>query len=217
MPYDTLADLAPVALVMSTPVMLGVHPSITAKTFQELVAQAKDANGKMNFTSCGPASPQHLAGEMLAAQGGFRWTHIPYKGCGPAMTDVLAGVVPVFISTVAHFNPQIKAGKLRGIAVLSAERTQFAPDHPTVAQSGFPGFQVDVWFGMLAPGRTPQPVIARLNAELNRALALPDLREKLLAGAYEPLGGTPERFAAVIRTDMALFGKVIAEQGLKAE
>ncbi len=216
-PYDTLVDLAPVALVVGTPIMIGVHPGVAAKTYPELVRAAREADGKMNFTSCGPASPQHLAGEMLAAIGTFRWTHIPYKGCGPAMTDTLAGVVPVIISTTAHFNPQIKAGRLRGIAVLGADRTQFAPDYPTIAQSGFPGFQMDVWFGLLTTGKTPAPALARLNAELNRALSLPDLREKLIAGAYEPLGGTPERFAEVIRTDLARFGKVIREQGIRAE
>ena len=216
-PYDTLVDLAPVALVSDTPVMIGAHPSVPAKSLQELIAHAKEQNGKVNFTTCGPATPQHLAGEMLAAQGGFRWTHIPYKGCGAALADVLSGTVPVFISTVAHFMPQIKAGKLRGFAVLGPQRTQFAASYATVAESGFPGFQAEVWFGLIAPGKTPTGVVARLNAEVNKALAAPDLREKLLAGSYEPLGGTQERFAEVIRTDMARFGKVIRELGIKAD
>jgi tripartite-type tricarboxylate transporter receptor subunit TctC len=216
-PYDTLVDLAPIALVSDTPVMIGAHPSVPAKSLQDLVAHSKEQNGKVNFTSCGPATPQHLAGEILAAQGGFRWTHIPYKGCGAALADVLSGTVPVFISTVAHFMPQIKAGKLRGFAVLGPKRTPFAPDTPTVAESGFPGFQAEVWFGLIAPGKTPTGIVARLNAEVNKALAVPDLREKLLAGFYEPLGGTQERFAAAIRADMARFGKVIRELGIKAD
>jgi tripartite-type tricarboxylate transporter receptor subunit TctC len=216
-PYDTLKDLAPVALVASTPIMVGAHPSFPAKSFPELIAFARANNGKVNFTTCGPASPQHLAGEMLAALAGFQWIHVPYKGCGDALTAVIGGTVPVFISTVAHFNPQIKAGKLRGFAVLSPTRSQFAPDYPTVAESGFPGYQVNLWFGLLVQGRTPAPVIARLNAEVNKALESPDLREKLLAQSYEPLGGPPERFAEAIRADMASFGKVVRDGGIRVE
>jgi tripartite-type tricarboxylate transporter receptor subunit TctC len=216
-PYDTLRDLAPIALVASTPIMVGAHPAFPAQSFPELIAYARGNSGKVNFTTCGPASPQHLAGEMLASRAGFTWIHVPYKGCGDALTAVVGGTVPVFISTVAHFNPQIKSGKLRGFAVLGPTRSQFAPDYPTVAESGFPGYAVNLWFGILAQGRTPAPVIARLNAEVNRALEAPDLREKLLAQSYEPLGGPPERFAEAIRADMERFGKVIREGGVKVE
>jgi len=216
-PYDTARDFAPVALVSRSPIMIGVHPSFPAKSFQDFIGHVRANSGNVNFTTCGPASPQHIAGEMLAAQGGFRWTHVPYKGCGAAFADVLAGRVPVFISTVAHFNPQIKLDKLRGLAVLGAERTAFAREYPTVAESGFPGYEVDVWFGLLAPAKTPPAVIAQLNREVNRALEQPDLREKLLTGFYEPLGGTPERFAQVIAADIARMGKVIREIGITAE
>ena len=216
-PYDTLKDLAPIALVAGTPVMIGAHPEFPARTFQELIAYARKSDGKVNFTSCGTASPQHLAGELLASQGGFKWTHVPYKGCGDALTAVLGNTVPVFISTVAHFNPQIKSGKLRGYAVLSAKRSPFAPEYPTVAESGFPGYEIDLWFGLMAPGRTPQPVQARLNAEVNKALQAPELKEKLAAQFYEPLGGTPERFAAAIRSDMERYSKAIRDAGIKPE
>ncbi len=215
-PYD-MKDLAPIALVAGTPVMIGAHPDFPARSFQELIAYARANEGKVNFTSCGTASPQHLAGEMLASQAGIRWTHVPYKGCGDALTAVLGGTVPVFISTVAHFNPQIKAGKLRGYAVLSAARSSFAPDYPTVAESGFPGYEIDLWFGLMAPARTPQPVLARLNAEVNRILQAPDLRAKFAAQFYEPLGGTPERFAAAIRSDMERYARAIREAGIKSE
>jgi tripartite-type tricarboxylate transporter receptor subunit TctC len=215
-PYDTVRDLAPIALVAGTPIMIGAHPSFPAASFQELLAQVRASGGKTNYTTCGPASPQHLAGEMLAAAGGFQWTHVPYKGCGDALTAVLAGTVPVFISTVAHFNPQIKAGKLRGFAVLGASRTQFAPDVPTVAELGFPGFQVDLWFGLVAPAKTPAPVLARLNDETNKAVRSPELREKLLAQSYEPLGGTPESFAEALRTDIERFGKAARDGAIKA-
>ena len=216
-PYDTLKDLAPIALVAGTPVMIGAHPDFPARTFQELIAYARANDGKVNFTSCGTASPQHLAGELLASQGGFKWTHVPYKGCGDALTAVLGGTVPVFISTVAHFNPQIKAGKLRGYAVLSAARSRFAADYPTVAESGFPGYEIDLWFGLMAPGRTPPAVLARLNAELNKVLQARDLREKLASQSYEPLGGTPERFAAAIRSDMERYSKAIRDAGIRPE
>ena len=216
-PYDTLKDLAPIALVASTPIMVGAHPAFPAQSFPELIAYARANSGKVNFTTCGPASPQHLAGEMLASRAGFTWIHVPYKGCGDALTAVVGGTVPVFISTVAHFNPQIKSGKLRGFAVLGPTRSQFAPDYPTVAESGFPGYEVNLWFGLLAQGRTPAPVIARLNAEVNKALESPDLREKLRAQSYEPLGGPPERFADAIRADMERFGKVIRDGGVKME
>jgi tripartite-type tricarboxylate transporter receptor subunit TctC len=216
-PYDTLKDLAPIALVASTPIMVGAHPAFPAQSFQELIAYARANSGKVNFTTCGPASPQHLAGEMLASRAGFAWIHVPYKGCGDALTAVVGGTVPVFISTVAHFNPQVKSGKLRGFAVLGPARSQFAPDYPTVAESGFPGYEVNLWFGILAQGKTPAPVIARLNAEVNKALAAPDLREKLLAQSYEPLGGPPERFAEAIRADMERFGKVVRDGGVKVE
>jgi tripartite-type tricarboxylate transporter receptor subunit TctC len=216
-PYDTVKDLAPIALVASSPIMVGAHPAFPAQSFPELIAYVRANSGKVNFTTCGPASPQHLAGEMLAARAGFQWIHVPYKGCGDALTAVIGGTVPVFISTVAHFNPQIKAGKLRGYAVLGPSRSQFAPDYPTVADSGFPGYEVNLWFGLLAPGRTPAPVIARLNAEVNKALEAPELREKLLAQSYDPLGGPPERFGEAIRADMDRFGKVIRDGGVKVE
>jgi tripartite-type tricarboxylate transporter receptor subunit TctC len=215
--YDTQKDLAPIALVAGTPIMLGAHPEFPAKNVAELIAYAKANSGKVNFTSCGVASPQHLAGELLAAEAGFKWTHVPYKGCGDALTGVLGGQVPVFISTVAHFNPQIKNAKLRGYAILSPARSHFAPDYPTLREAGYPDMQFDLWFGLMTSSRVPAPVQARLNAELNKVLQAPDLREKLAQQSYEPLGGTPERFAAAIRADMDRYGRAIKEAGIKPE
>ena len=216
-PYDTLKDLAPIGLVAGTPIMVGAHPEFPAKNFAELVAYAKAHNGQVNFTSCGTASPQHLAGELLAGEAGFKWTHVPYKGCGDALTAVLGGTVPVFISTVAHFNPQIKNGKLRGYAVLSPARSAFAPEYPTAKEAGYPDLQFDLWFGLMSSSRVPQAVQARLNGELNKVLQAADLREKLAQQFYEPLGGTPERFAAAIRADMERYGRAIKEAGIKPE
>ena len=216
-PYDTLKDVAPIALVSSTPIMIGVSEGFPAKTFGELIAMGKANPGKLDFTTCGPASPQHLAGEMLGSMAKMKWQHINYKGCGAAMADVLSGTVPVFISTYAHFAPQIKSGKLRGYAMLGAKRSQFAPEFPTVAELGYPEVDMDVWFGLVGSSKIPPQVLARLNAEVNKALALPDLRERLLSQQYEPLGGSSERFAKLIREDMDRYAKVIREANIKPD
>ena len=216
-PYDTLKDVAPIALVSSTPVMIGVHPAVPAKSFAELITWVRANDGKANFTTCGPASPQHLGGEILGVVAGMRWTHVPYKGCGAAMADVLSGTVPVFISTYAHFAPQIKAGKLRGLVMTGPRRSNFAPEYPTVIESGYAGYELDVWFGMVGSARLPQSVQQRLNAELNRVLQQPDLRDKLLSQQYEPVGGTAERFAEVIRSDIIRYTKVVRDIGIRPE
>ena len=216
-PYDTLKDVAPIALMSSTPIMIGVTEGFPAKTFGELIAMGKANPGKLDFTTCGPASPQHLAGEMLGSMAKMKWQHINYKGCGAAMADVLSGTVPVFISTYAHFAPQIKSGKLRGYAMLGAKRSQFAPDFPTVAELGYPEVDMDVWFGLVGSAKIPPQVLARLNLEVNKALALPDLRERLLSQQYEPIGGSAERFGKLIRDDMERYARVIRESGIKPD
>jgi len=216
-PYDTQKDLAPIALVSGTPIMVGADPDFPAKTFKELVAYAKANSGKVNFTSCGVASPQHLAGVFLAEEAGFKWTHVPYKGCGDALTGVLGHQVPVFISTVAHLVPQIKNKKLRGYAILGAERSRFAPEYPTAKELGYPELQFDLWFGLMSSSKVPAPVLARLNAEVNKALESPELREKRAQQYYEPIGGTPERFAQAIRADMDRYGRAIKEAGITPE
>jgi tripartite-type tricarboxylate transporter receptor subunit TctC len=217
LPFDPLKDFAPIALVGSSPVMIGGHPTLPAKTFPELIAYAKANPGKLNFASCGTASPQHIAGEYLKLVAGIDMSHVPYKGCAQAIPDVLSGAVPLFFSTVAHLNPQIKAGKLRSYAVTSLQRTSLAPEVPTVAESGYPNFYVDVWFGLLAPGRTPRDVVAKLNAEVNKVIARPDVREKMLQQFYEPVGGSSERFAELIRRDLERFAKPIQEAKIKPE
>jgi tripartite-type tricarboxylate transporter receptor subunit TctC len=217
LPFDPLADLAPVALVSRTPVMLGAHPAFPPKSFAEFIAYVKANPGKVSYTSCGLASVQHLAGEALKAMAGLDMAHIPYKGCGPAEVDVLGGQVPVIFSNAARFMPQIRAGKLRGYALTGARRSDFAPGYATIAESGYAGYDFDVWFGLLAPGRTPKDIVARLNAETNKVLALPDVRERLLAGFYEPIQSTPESFAGVIRGDMERYGRVIRQAGIRPE
>lgn len=217
LPFDAVRDLAPIALVSRTPVMIGGNPSFAPRSFQEFIAYVRGNPGKVNFTSCGLASVQHLAGESLKSLAGLQMTHIPYKGCGPAEVDVLGGQVPVIISNAARFMPQIRAGKLRGYALTGAQRTELAPGYPTVAELGYPGYDFDVWFGLLAPARTPKEIIARLNAETNRVIGLPDVKDRLLSQFYEPIGGTPEKFAEVIRADIERYGKVVREAGIKPE
>jgi tripartite-type tricarboxylate transporter receptor subunit TctC len=217
MPFDVVRDLAPIALVSSTPVMIGASASFAPKSFREFIDYVRDNPGKVNYTSCGITSTQYLAGEALKSLAGLQMTHIPYKGCGPAEIDVLGGQVPVIISNAARFIPHIRAGRLRGYALIGATRTELAPGYATVAELGFPGYGFDIWFGLLAPARTPKEIIARLNAETNRVIALPDVKERFLSQFYEPLGGTPERFAEVIRTDIERYGKLIREAGIKAE
>jgi tripartite-type tricarboxylate transporter receptor subunit TctC len=217
LPFDALTDLAPVALVSRTPVMLGAHPAFPPKSFAEFIAYVKANPGKVSYTSCGLASVQHLAGEALKAMADLDMAHIPYKGCGPAEVDVLGGQVPVIFSNAARFIPQIRAGKLRGYALTGARRSDFAPGYATIAESGYPGYDFDVWFGLLAPGRTPKEIVARLNAETNKVLTLPDVRERLVSGFYEPIESTPESFAAVIRGDMERYGRVIRQAGIKPE
>lgn len=216
-PYDTLKDLTPIVLITSTPIMIGAHVSFPAKTFQEFLAYAKANPGKMNYTSCGPGTAQHVAGEWLMSLAHIQATHIPYKGCGPAFADVLAGRVPVFISTVAHFEPQIKVGKLRGFAVTEPKRTDFAPQYPTVAESGFPGFEASVWFGIVGPANLPPSIVAKLNQDANHALSQPALRDKLRSQLYQPRGGTAEEFGELIRTEVERYGKVIRAVGIKPE
>ena len=216
LPFDPIADFAPIALIGIGHGVIGGHPSLPARTFPELIAWAKANPGKLNFASCGIGTSPHLAGETLKVVAGINMMHIPYKGCASALADVLGGQVPLFFATAAILVPQIKAGKLRGFAVTGARRTSFAPELPTVAESGYPGFDVDDgWFGLLAPGRTPKNVVAKLNAEVNKALARQDVKDKLAAQGYEPLGGTPERFGEVIREEIARAGKLIWDLGIK--
>jgi len=216
-PYDTLKDVAPIALISSTPLMIGTHPSVPAKSFQELISYIQQSNGKVSFTACGSASPQHLAGEMLGALASLNWRHIPYKGCAEAMVGVVSGEIPVWFSNYTHFAPQIKAGKLKGFAMLGANRTSFAPEYPTVAESGFPGFEASVWYGLIGSSKIPVSVITRLNEEVNKALNTVEMKERLRTGEYEPIGGSAQKFGEVIRSDLIKFEMIIKKSNLKFE
>ena len=217
LPFDPIADFAPVSLVASTPNILVVHPSTKARTVKEIVALAKASPGKLNFASAGVGSSSHLAGELFRTLAGAQIVHVPYKGAGPAMVDVLSGQVQLYFATMPAAMPHVKSGKLVAIAVTSAKRSPALPEMPTVAESGVPGYEASTWYGLLAPAHTPGPVIARLHDATVKVLRDAALREKLADQGFEPIGDTPEQFAAYIKSEIRKWGKVIREAGIRAE
>jgi len=217
LPFDPIGDFAPVIMVASVPSMIAVHPSVAAKDLRELVALGKARPGKLSYSSCGNGTPQHLGGEMLKRAAGMDMVHIPYRGCAPALADLLGGQVPVGVNTVANTLPHVKSGKLRAIALLSPRRYQLAPEVPSVAESGYHGIDVDQWYAILAPAGTPGDAIATLNREFARVTADPLVRERMLAASFEPLASTPERIAEIIREDVARWTKIVRELGVKVD
>jgi len=217
LPFDALKDLAPIVLIGSSPVMIGARSALPASTVAELVAVARQQAGKLTFASCGTGSPQHIAGELLDAMAQIQMVHVSYKGCAQAIPDLIGGQVDLAFSTIANLSPHIKAGKVKGIAVTTARRSAFAPDLPTVQESGFPGYIVDIWFGMLGPAGLPKEIISRLNSQTNQALTSSDVREKMASQFYESLGGTPEQLVEVIRQDITRFGKVVRDAKIRPE
>ena len=217
LPYDPLRDLSPVALIVSAPVVFVVAASSRYTSLGDLLAAAKTDPGGVTFASPGNGTVSHLAGELLQRAAGVRLTHVPYKGASQALTDTLGGQVQSFMSSVPSALSQIRAGRLRAIAVSSATRARELPEVPTIAEAGYKGFEASTWYGLLAPARTPAPIIARLNAEVNRALKTPEVRERLAAEGGEALGGSPEQFASFLKAEHAKWGRVVKESGAKAE
>jgi tripartite-type tricarboxylate transporter receptor subunit TctC len=217
LPFDPVADFAPVTLVASTPNILVVHPSMPARTVKDVIALAKAKPGTLNFASAGVGSSSHLAGELFRILGGAEIVHVPYKGAGPAMVDVLSGQVQLYFATMPAAMPHVKSGKLVPVAVTSAKRSRALPDLPTIAESGVPGYEASTWYGLLAPAHTPGAAIARLHDGVVAILAKPALREKLAGQGFEPVGDSPEEFAAYIRSEIAKWSKVIRDAGIRAE
>jgi tripartite-type tricarboxylate transporter receptor subunit TctC len=197
--------------------MIAVHPSVAAKDLRELIALGKARPGKLSYSSCGNGTPQHLGGEMLKRAAGMDMVHVPYRGCAPALADLLGGQVPIGVNTVANTLPHVKSGKLRAIALLSPRRYQLAPDVPSVAEFGYRGIDVDQWYAILAPVGTPGDAIATLNREFAKVTADPLVRERMLAASFEPLTSTPERIAEIIREDVARWTKIVRELGVKVD
>ena len=208
LPFDFARDFAPVALTTAAPNVLVVHPSVPAKSVKELIALAKSRPGQLNFASAGTGTAPHLSGELFNAMAGVRMVHIPYKGSPPAVTDLLAGEVALMFSPSSTVLPHVKTGRLRALAVTTASRLPSLPELPTVAESGLKGYETITWFGFVAPAKTPPAVVTRLNAEIVKVLALPEVRNQFAIQGIETLGGTPEHFASYIRDEIAKWAKV---------
>jgi tripartite-type tricarboxylate transporter receptor subunit TctC len=217
LPYDTDKDLVPVSLIAATPYVLVVHPTVPANNFHELISLLKQNPGKYEYASSSPGTSQHLSGEMLQRQMGLNILHVPYKGTGALMPDLIAGRVPMMFENVAVMTPHIKKGAMRAIAVTSAKRTPLLPDVPTVIESGVPGFEVLGWFGVFAPAGTPPDVIKRLNAEINKIIAKPAVVRRFAELGAEPLGGSPEQLGAFLKTEQDKWGRLIREAGIKLQ
>jgi tripartite-type tricarboxylate transporter receptor subunit TctC len=217
LPFDPQRDLAPVASVAQVPLLFVVHPGVAARTIGEFVALAKASPGRINYSSAGNGSTGHLTGELFKARAGIDIVHVSYKGGGQAVQDLLGGQIQMVVTALPTVEGQLKAGKLRALAFTSAQRVPGAPEVPTLAESGFAGFEVVSWYGILAPAGTPQEIVRRLNAETNRVLRLPAVRDRMAALGAEPTGGTPEQFAATIRADTARWAKVVADAGIRID
>lgn len=210
-------DLTHITLFVTGPNVLVANPEFEAKTFQEFVELAKSKPNEFNYASSGVGSSGHLAMEMLKQQAGIELTHVPYKGGAPAMTDVIGGQVPVMFINQDVALPQVKAGKLRILAVASTERNPAYPDTPTIAESGFPGFSAVSWFGLSAPANTPKPIIDKLNAEALKALQNPEFKKRMEDNGFVVVGSTPDEFTAFVAAETEKWGDVITKGGIKAE
>ena len=215
LPYDQARELAPVSHLASGPLVLVVHPSLPAKSARELIALAKARPGIINCGSAGNGSLPHLSLELFNSMSGIRITHIPYKGSGAAIADVLSGQVPVYFMNILQSLPLIKAGRLRALGVTSPARSSIAPDLPAIAEAGLPGFDMTNWYGMLAPAATPRDTTVRLQQEVARILNLPELKQRLGEDGMTVVAGTPDAFAQFLQRESAKFNRVIETAGIK--
>jgi tripartite-type tricarboxylate transporter receptor subunit TctC len=217
MPYDHVKDFVPVILVAGVPNVLVVNPSMQVNSVQELIAYAKANPGKLNFASSGNGTSIHLSGELFKVMTGVQMAHVPYKGSAPALTDLMGGQVQLMFDNLPSSLAFIKAGRLRALAVTSAQRSPALPDVPTVAESGVPGFEASSWFGLLAPAGTPRDIVTKINADTAKWLSSPDAKEKLAAQGAAVAGGSPEDFAKHIQAETAKWARVVKESGAKIE
>jgi tripartite-type tricarboxylate transporter receptor subunit TctC len=217
LPYDHVKDFAPVALVARVPNVLEVTPSLPVNSVADLIKLAKEKPGQINFASSGSGTSIHLSGELFKTMAGVDMVHVPYKGSAPALQDLMAGQVQLMFDNLPSSLGQIKAGKLRPIAVTSAQRAPALPDIPTIAESGLPDFEATSWFGVLAPAGTPPEIVQRLNREIDKWLQSPEAKDKLLAQGAVAAGGSPEEFAAYIRSETDKWAKVIKASGAKVD
>ena len=217
LPFDIEKDFEPIALAASVPMVLVVHPSVAAGNVSELIALAKANPGKLNYSTPGTGTPQHIAFEVFNHAAGISITHVPYKGTGPAIADLIGGQVQTAFGTMASLEQQVKAGKLRALAVATPKRSQVMRDVPTVAESGLPGYDVSLWYSILAPAGTPKEIVARISGDIAKTLALPEVRDKLTAQGFDVSYLNPEQMSELMRRDTARWGKSLREIGLKLD
>ena len=217
LPYDPIRDFAPVTLITSVPNVLVVHPSVPANNVKELIALAKARPGQLNFASGSTGSAGHLAGELFNSMAGVRMTHIPYKGAAPAVVDLMAGHVSLMFDNMSSALPNIKAARVRALAVTTLKRSPLQPQLPTISEAGLRGFDVSTWFGIFAPAGTPPEIVAKLNGEVARILHTPEMKERLALLGAEPIGNKPDEFAAFIKAEIPKYAKVIQASGAKAD
>jgi tripartite-type tricarboxylate transporter receptor subunit TctC len=217
MPFDPQKDLAPIASVAQLPLLMLVNSNFAAKNVAEFVAYARANPGKVNFSGAGYGSAGHLAAELFRARAGIELVHVNYKGGGQAVTDLLGGQIQMLMTGLTTVEGHVKSGKLRALAFTSAKRMPGAPDIPTFVESGYPGLVSYTWYGILAPAGTPRDIVRKLNAEINRVLQSPEVRDRLTVLGTEPTGGTPEQFAQTIKDDTVKWAKVVSDAGIRIE
>jgi tripartite-type tricarboxylate transporter receptor subunit TctC len=217
LPFDTIKGFEPVMLTHVVPLMLVVSNTLPVKSVPELVAYGKANPGKLSFASSGPGGAPHMSGELFKSMAGIDMLHIPYKGSTLAHPDLLSGRVSIMFDTVAAINTQVKAGNVRALAVTTSKRAAIAPEIPTMAEAGLPGYETSTWGGILAPAGTPKAVVAKLNTEMNRILALPDVKQRMTDAGIEVGGGTPQQFNDFIQSEMVKWAKVAKDAGIQPE
>jgi tripartite-type tricarboxylate transporter receptor subunit TctC len=215
--FDPLKDFAPIVLVATQPNILVVHPALPVTSVRQLVTLAKSRPGELNYAGSGMGAAAHLAAELFKSMAGVNIVHIPYKSAGPALIDLMAGQCQLMFATSLSVLPHIKTEKLRALAVTTGKRSRFMPDLPTISEAGVPGFEATTWHGVLTTGGTSPVIVNKLNAEINRALQLPDVRERLGALGAEIIGGTPKEFADHIQREIPKWAKVIKDAGVRLE
>ncbi|TMG84559.1 MAG: tripartite tricarboxylate transporter substrate binding protein [Betaproteobacteria bacterium] len=217
MPYDPIKDFVPITLVAVTPNVLVVHPSVPVNSVPELVAYAKAHPGKLSFGSGSNGSAGHLAGELFKTEAGVNMVHIPYKGGAPAMQDLLGGQIQLMFDNLANSMQQVRAGKLKALAVTTARRSPLVPELPTLAETGLPGFDIYTWWGFMAPAGTPREIVAKWNAEVARILNTPEMKSFFAQQGAEPAPTSPDEFAALIRSEIPKYAKIIKASGAKVD
>jgi tripartite-type tricarboxylate transporter receptor subunit TctC len=217
LPFDTERDLAPIGVVAGGPYLMVINPSVPAKTVSDFTAWVKSKQGQVNYASSGTGSPPHLAAELLKLAAKIEMQHVPYKGGGAVLADLIAGRVSMFFGSIATLGPHVQNGRLRAIAVTTLQRAAAMPDVPTFIESGVAGYEVNGWYGMLAPGRTPRTVITALNNALRQALDEPETRARITAHGMDPSPGTADEFRVLIRTEITKWAQVVRAAGIKPE